>query len=52
EFLPMQAGDVRETYADIRDLVRDTGFLPKTSLRNGLLDFVAWWSVFCVGRGE
>jgi len=41
--LPMQAGDVLETYANIDDIVRDTGFQPKTSLATGLANFVNWY---------
>ena len=41
--LPMQAGDVHETYADIDELVRDTGFQPSTSLETGLARFVDWY---------
>ena len=43
EFLPMQPGDVPETYADIDDLIRDTGFKPSTSLEVGLKHFVEWY---------
>lgn len=43
EFLPMQPGDVPETYADIEDLMKDTGFKPKTSLDVGLKHFVDWY---------
>ena len=43
EFLPMQPGDVPETYADIGDLMRDTGFAPSTSLDVGLSKFVEWY---------
>ena len=43
EFLPMQPGDVPVTYANIDDLVKDTGFKPTTSLRSGLKQFVKWW---------
>jgi UDP-glucuronate 4-epimerase len=42
-FLPLQPGDVPSTYADIDDLIRDTGVKPKTSLRVGLERFVKWW---------
>jgi UDP-glucuronate 4-epimerase len=43
ELLPMQAGDVLETYADITDLERDIGFAPSTPLEEGLTKFVAWF---------
>jgi UDP-glucuronate 4-epimerase len=43
EMLPMQPGDVTETFADVAELMRDTGFRPQTSIENGLADFVAWY---------
>ena len=46
EFLPLQPGDVTATYADIDDLVRDTGIKPETPLRAGLERFVKWWMEF------
>ena len=39
ELVPMQPGDVKETYADIDDLIRDFGFRPRTTLRQGLRAF-------------
>ncbi|TXI38170.1 MAG: NAD-dependent epimerase/dehydratase family protein [Methylophilus methylotrophus] len=44
--LPMQAGDVLTTYANIDDLVQDTGFRPKTSIEEGMLSFVSWYKDF------
>jgi UDP-glucuronate 4-epimerase len=41
--LPMQAGDVPETYADVDDLVRDVGFKPATTIEDGIGKFVAWY---------
>lgn len=43
EMLPMQPGDVWETFADIDELTRDTGFRPSTSIEDGVRDFVAWY---------
>ena len=43
EMLPMQPGDVAETFADIEDLKRDIGFTPQTSIQDGVRDFVAWY---------
>jgi len=40
--LPMQAGDVVATYADIDDLKNAVGFTPRTSLKEGIAKFVAW----------
>ena len=43
DFYPMQPGDVLETFADIADLMRDTGFAPATPIEEGIRDFVAWY---------
>lgn len=42
-FLPMQPGDVPSTFADIDDLIRDTGFIPNTSIEKGINEFVKWY---------
>jgi UDP-glucuronate 4-epimerase len=41
--LPLQAGDVPATYADVDDLTRDSGFRPATSIQEGISRFVAWY---------
>lgn len=41
--LPMQPGDVRDTYADIAAIERDLGFKPTTSIDEGVPRFVAWY---------
>jgi UDP-glucuronate 4-epimerase len=43
QFLPMQPGDVLETYADTTGLEREIGFRPKTSIEEGIRRFVAWY---------
>lgn len=43
EYLPMQQGDVYQTYANIDDLVSDVGFSPNTDLKTGLNKFVEWY---------
>ena len=43
EMLPMQPGDVPETYADVADLMRDVGFRPQTPIASGIREFVAWY---------
>jgi UDP-glucuronate 4-epimerase len=43
DMLPMQPGDVTETFADVGDLMRDVGFAPQTSIEDGIADFVAWY---------
>lgn len=42
-FLPMQPGDVPETYADVDDLMADVGFRPSTSIETGVSRFIAWY---------
>ena len=42
-FLPMQPGDVPETFADIDDLVRDVGYRPATPVEVGVRRFVDWF---------
>ena len=44
--LPIQPGDVPATYADIGDLVRDTGFHPSTTLEEGIPKFVEWYTEY------
>ncbi len=46
EFLPMQQGDVKETYADISDLHADVGFYPSTTIEEGLTHFVNWYNKY------
>ncbi len=41
--LPLQPGDVPATYANIDDLVRDTGFKPSTPLEVGIPRFIEWY---------
>jgi UDP-glucuronate 4-epimerase len=41
--LPLQPGDVPETYADINDLARDVGFRPNTPIETGVSRFVEWY---------
>lgn len=41
--LPLQPGDLLETYADISDLARDVGFQPNTPIQVGLAHFVEWY---------
>ena len=46
EFLPMQPGDVYQTYADVSELEKDFGFKPSTPLEKGLSEFAAWYKNF------
>lgn len=43
EFLPMQPGDVYETYADVTDLMNDFDFKPSTTIEEGLSAFAKWF---------
>jgi UDP-glucuronate 4-epimerase len=42
-FLPLQAGDVPKTFADIDSLVEDVGFRPATPIEEGIRRFIAWY---------
>ncbi len=44
--LPLQPGDVPDTYAEVSDLVEDTGYRPNTSVAEGVARFVAWYRDF------
>ena len=44
--MPLQAGDVPETYANVDDLVRDLDYKPSTSVQKGIDNFVAWYREF------
>lgn len=46
EFLPMQAGDVPQTYADVTELMNDFGFKPETSIEEGLGKFAKWFKEY------
>ncbi|NLK39977.1 MAG: SDR family NAD(P)-dependent oxidoreductase [Clostridiales bacterium] len=49
ELLPMQPGDVYQTYADVDELVRDFNFKPSTSLEQGLTHFAKWYKEYYRG---
>ncbi|MEQ8581153.1 MAG: NAD-dependent epimerase [Marinoscillum sp.] len=42
-FVPMQPGDVKDTFADVSDLVREIDFSPRTSIDEGVGSFVKWY---------
>lgn len=46
EFLPMQAGDVPRTYADVSELMKDFDFKPDTSIEEGLGNFAQWFKEY------
>ena len=43
DLLPLQPGDVPDTYADVEDLVNDMGYKPETSVEEGIANFVDWY---------
>ena len=50
EFLPMQPGDVYQTYADVSDLMEDYAFRPDTPLEEGIRRFVEWFLGYYGGQ--
>ncbi|MCG8314642.1 MAG: NAD-dependent epimerase [Pseudomonadales bacterium] len=46
ELLPMQPGDVPDTYADVEALVEDVDYRPGTPLETGIANFVSWYRDF------
>mgnify|MGYP001815923027 CR=1 FL=1 len=44
--LPLQAGDVPDTYADVEALVQDVGYKPNTTVEAGIKNFVKWYRDF------
>ncbi|MDD3458520.1 MAG: NAD-dependent epimerase [Weeksellaceae bacterium] len=45
-FLPIQAGDVPSTYADVSDLIRDFNYRPQTPIQQGIDRFIEWYIDF------
>ncbi|MDA1370150.1 MAG: NAD-dependent epimerase [Proteobacteria bacterium] len=45
-FLPLQAGDVPVTYADVDSLIKDVGYKPATSIEVGINNFVNWYKEY------
>jgi len=46
QMLPLQAGDVPSTYANVDDLVKNLGYKPNTPVQQGIDNFVAWYREF------
>jgi len=46
EFLPIQPGDVPDTYADVTDLVKEFDYKPNTSVKDGIANFAQWFSEY------
>ena len=45
-FMEMQPGDVQSTYADVRGLIHDMDYKPKTSIKDGVSAFIDWYKKF------
>ena len=45
-FLPLQPGDVPDTYADVDDLVKEFDYKPATSIKLGVKNFVEWYKTY------
>lgn len=45
-FLPLQDGDVPETYADVSDLIREIDFKPATPIEEGVGKFIDWYTEY------
>jgi UDP-glucuronate 4-epimerase len=41
--LPLQPGDVPDTYADVQALIDDTGYKPDTTVEEGVQRFISWY---------
>ena len=48
EFLPMQAGDVEKTWANVDDLIRDYEYAPNTTIEQGVRAFVDWYKSYYI----
>ncbi len=46
EMMPMQPGDVEQTWADVQSLQEDFGYKPDTGVEKGVREFVDWYKVF------
>lgn len=46
DFLPLQAGDMPDTYADVDDLVDQFGYKPSTSIEDGVAKYVKWYRAY------
>jgi UDP-glucuronate 4-epimerase len=46
EYLPLQSGDVPNTFADVNALVNAVAYRPTTTVREGVANFVRWYQVY------
>jgi UDP-glucuronate 4-epimerase len=52
EYQPMQAGDVRRTWAEVEHLVKDTGYKPQHTVEEGIGEFVKWYLEYYRGTRD
>ena len=48
-YLPLQAGDVPATYADVNALIDYVGYSPSTSIESGIEKFINWYKEYYKG---
>ena len=48
DFQPMQPGDVKESFAEIKKSKEKLGFIPKTSIKNGIPKFIKWYKEYTI----
>lgn len=48
EFLPMQPGDVPDTFADVSELIKAVGYKPKTNIIEGVAHYVDWYKQYYI----
>ena len=46
QLMPMQAGDVEKTWANVDDLIRDYGYRPNTPIEQGIDSFIGWYKQY------
>ena len=46
EYVPLQLGDMEDTYADIDDFIADFNYKPTTSISEGIGKFVKWYTSY------
>ena len=44
--MPIQPGDVPQTYADVEDLIKDLGYKPETNIKTGIKRFLDWYRTY------
>jgi hypothetical protein len=50
--LPLQPGDVPDTFADVSDLERNLGYKPRTTVQEGVANFVKWYTQYMAQKPD